>query len=729
MAIPPALARTLSSLRNTLPVTEIELAPLTPLDTAALAQHISGHQPTATQLHQLYQETEGNPLFVEEMVRAGLSQSIEKLSGPSAEVQMAPAELPPRIQAVIETRLAQLSSTARELANVAAVVGREFTFEILVAATNSDEETLVRGLDELWEYHLIREQHSGAYDFSHDKIREVVYGGLNSARKHLLHRRVGTALAAVHTGDLIAASGQAAAHFEKGHSLDQAYRYYMKAASQAAALYAYYTAQELYRHAIELAQKLNLPGQQLVEIYLACGRMLEFAGRFAEAVEVYRALEQLGRVRHDQKLEAAALVQLIKCYQEPYSVHDPAQAAPLLQRGLALAQQLRDPDLESQLLWSQMVYASHYGSDEEAQAAGEASIALARRHGLHERLAYVLNDLAINLLLSGQRERGQACAAEAKALFEQMNNLPMLADNLSQQAYDGYHALHFAPALAAVADCIRLSREIHNGWNLALATLVRGAVRYAQGEWGEALVDLEASRHYGEEGGLVVALALAPSLMGALLREIGDLDGAMTLHRQAHALSTQQAPFLLPALEAQLAMDAFAGGQVAEGRNWLQAMQSHPPRGAIARAWFTLGDAAAATVAGAAYSGAWSNALHVVEKAQAEAEQRHLPVYEPGLEVHRARCLAMLDRQSEAVQRLNRAIATAQTVGLRPILWQAHGLLADLHHGQGRNAEATSHATAAAHAIDEIANSLAEPIHRDSFLARPSVTRYLSTGS
>ena len=79
---------------------------------------------------------------------------------------------------------------------MAATIGRQFDFDVLRAAADLTDEALVRGLDELWLRRIIREQGGGAYDFSHDKIREAAYGQLSVARRRFLHRRVAQALAA-----------------------------------------------------------------------------------------------------------------------------------------------------------------------------------------------------------------------------------------------------------------------------------------------------------------------------------------------------------------------------------------------------------------------------------------------------------------------------------------------------------------------------------------------------
>ena len=120
----------------------------------------------------------------------------------------------PKVQAVIRARLAQLSQPARELAGLAAVMGRSFAYNELALASDWDEDTVVHGLDELWRRRIIREQGLGAYDFSHDKIRDVAYAEMSQARRSLCHRRAAGALEALHAADLDPVSGLIAAHYE-----------------------------------------------------------------------------------------------------------------------------------------------------------------------------------------------------------------------------------------------------------------------------------------------------------------------------------------------------------------------------------------------------------------------------------------------------------------------------------------------------------------------------------
>jgi hypothetical protein len=156
------------------------------------------------------------------------------------------------VQAVIESRLAQLSEAARELIGVAATIGREFTSDVLGYALEADEDTLVRGLDELWQRRIVREQGADSYDFSHDRIREVVYEALSPVRRRHHHLRIAEALTRHAARDPGAVSGQVAGHYERAGVADRAVTWYERAAEAAQGLHANAEAVRLLYRALDL---------------------------------------------------------------------------------------------------------------------------------------------------------------------------------------------------------------------------------------------------------------------------------------------------------------------------------------------------------------------------------------------------------------------------------------------------------------------------------------------
>ncbi len=188
---------------------ELEIPRLSRAETAALAGQALDEAAAA----RLFAKTEGNPLFVVEALRAGWDDRVS-----------------PRVQAVIESRLARLSPAARDLAGVAAALGREFTAEVLSAVR---EEDVVPALDELWQRRIVRERGPDGYDFTHGRIREVAYGALSPARRRSTHLLLAQALERSGTGP----PAVLAAHYERGGASADAVRCYLRAADAAQRLH------------------------------------------------------------------------------------------------------------------------------------------------------------------------------------------------------------------------------------------------------------------------------------------------------------------------------------------------------------------------------------------------------------------------------------------------------------------------------------------------------------
>jgi len=242
------LTSALPTLHRDVRLTELELGPLDKAQTVALADSVFGATLEAIESQRLYQETEGNPLFIVESLRAGLS-SKKVLPGLDG------AHLPPRVQAVLATRLAQLSDPARQLAEIAATIGRGFTVPLLQQAADTDEESLALGLDELWRRRIVRERDLDAYDFNHDKLREAAYSSLSPARRRLLHHRTAQALESIHASDLDPVSRQVAAHYRRAGLPAQAIPFYLRAGQAASRIYAQQEAIAAFQRGLDLLQR------------------------------------------------------------------------------------------------------------------------------------------------------------------------------------------------------------------------------------------------------------------------------------------------------------------------------------------------------------------------------------------------------------------------------------------------------------------------------------------
>jgi DNA-binding SARP family transcriptional activator len=224
-------------------VTIVPLDRLDEVTTAALAARVRSAEIEPALAARLWAETEGNPLFVIEVLRAGIP-----LDGSQA-------ALTATMRAVLGARLGQLRDGARRLADVAAVIGRPFSIGLLVSATGIDEPALVAHIDELWRRRIIREQ-GLTYDFSHDKLRAVALEMLGPARRRQLHRAVAEAIAVESGHDRAAASPQLAAHFDQAGMVEPAIDAYRTAGARAVAVSALEEAVTMFRRALSLLMDL-----------------------------------------------------------------------------------------------------------------------------------------------------------------------------------------------------------------------------------------------------------------------------------------------------------------------------------------------------------------------------------------------------------------------------------------------------------------------------------------
>ncbi|MDR7555822.1 MAG: BTAD domain-containing putative transcriptional regulator [Armatimonadota bacterium] len=302
----PALAPLLLELRNLEQLEEIELGPLGEDGTVALAQHVAERTLDAQARADLFRQTEGHPLFVIEIARAGLPLGDDALRRPGA------TALPPKVQAVIAARLTQLTLSTRELAHLAAAIGRDFGFELLREASDLDEAELVRALDELWQRRIVREHSGDAYDFSHDRIREVAYAEVSPPRRRLLHRRIAQALEILHASDLDRVSAHLAAHWEHAGQPTRAIEFYERAARMANNVCASEEAIRDYGKALALLQQLPQSlerDRRELDLHLALTSPLNAARGYA-APELESVLERV-RVLGERFGDAQAVVRCL----------------------------------------------------------------------------------------------------------------------------------------------------------------------------------------------------------------------------------------------------------------------------------------------------------------------------------------------------------------------------------------------------------------------------------
>lgn len=315
----PSLRDFLLDMRREDFASETILGPLQHSETLSIAESIAGRSLSSSEASRLHDETEGNPLFVVESVRAGMEndeRGFSRLPDPFEVKQLAP-----KVQAVIAKRFSLLTDDSRELVNVAAIMGREFSFEALIEVWEQNEDTGAEALDELLRHRIVEEREQSLYDFTHDKLREVAYAEIASHRKRILHRKTAECLERFSLGLSNSGLSQIAGHFEQAGKHEKAAHFYRKSAENALQVHAEQEAARLYQRALDLIDKLpDGKNRDELELQLSSdlGTVLVAVRGYTaeEALRIYeraRVLcKRLGRPSEPHIIRAIALHNLTK---------------------------------------------------------------------------------------------------------------------------------------------------------------------------------------------------------------------------------------------------------------------------------------------------------------------------------------------------------------------------------------------------------------------------------
>jgi tetratricopeptide (TPR) repeat protein/GGDEF domain-containing protein len=230
----------------------------------------------------LYRHTEGNPLFIAQLLRALVEQGAIWHNGLRWEwTPVSELRLPPGRAALIAQRLSRFSSSTQAVLATAAIIGREFDVELVVSAGAGSEPAVKLALSEALTAGLLRpslERREGSFAFAHEEIAEVLIDPLPREQLRQLHQRVARALAKRRPDR----SGEIALHSDAAGDAPEAYRWGQAAAKDAERVYANAAAGSY----LQLAGRNATTPAELAEIRVALAHLAETGGRFDEVEEL-----------------------------------------------------------------------------------------------------------------------------------------------------------------------------------------------------------------------------------------------------------------------------------------------------------------------------------------------------------------------------------------------------------------------------------------------------------
>lgn len=586
-----AFERSLATLHRLRALSLLPLATLPPADVSRLAQSYLGGSLGLSASRLLSRQGEGNPFFVEELLRSwvetGALAQPEPIGASEGRWNIAPAaaeaEIPSSILILVRQRLIRLPDDTIELLRTAAIIGRVFETALLAEITGSEPESVEERLQMAVRAQLIRPIRPEAFAFAHDRIRECLYSDVTAARRTRLHTRLGRLLEASADQPDAQRVADLAFHFTRSGDRERGVTYARQAAESAMAAYAFEEAMDHYRDALEL---LDGADERRALLLLALGDAALAAGSEREAMAAYalarmsmqesgniaaaaRASHGLGQAAwrlEDLPTAQAAFETTLALLGENASnervhalvdlgtllgvtMHRYAEGLAYGREALALAQQLRDERLlapATRTVGNMMVRANDL---EAGIPLLEDALATAERTNDPVEATECCACLVMAYLWAGATEAMQT-ANEQRAMFAQQCHDPHQLRHAHTmvallEAYEG----RIAHATVLLRDAEETVERLSDPEPLAFLQMMQGLAAYHVGDYtsAEALFEM-ACRIFRSIGpGALVWYLGWPALAHALR---GDEPAARACIAETKALVATIPPASIPVMEA-----------------------------------------------------------------------------------------------------------------------------------------------------------------------------------
>ena len=607
-------------------LTQIPLTPLSEAEAATLIDRVVGEQSLPAEVRrQIVARTDGVPLFLEELTKAVVE------SHESGERQ----ELPATLRDSLAARLDRLG-TAKEVAQVAAVIGRVFSFELLAAVCSDDEATLQQELRRLVQAELVYRKGFGGqtrYLFKHALVQDAAYESLLKRERQQIHRQIAETLASRFPATAEATPEILAHHYTEANLPEPALDAWVSAGSLASRRSASLEALTHLDRALRLLPSLpegperdrrelgiqNLRAPSIIaargytdpEVEQTYARAEVLADRLAEAEERFWALyglythhvifgnlpqalglaERLLRIAESEERPGFLSVAWFTLGVYHFYHSDYAQAVAELERALELALPDDDPfrtrtgtDLRVMALSFGTPALWHRGQSERAREWSERAVALARRSGSPFTLAFACTYAAMLAQSLHDAETVRRMAGEMHDLAVELG--------LSQWAWRGPFLLAWADLEVPPADrpaCelgdfdgAQRAIEQRGGSNMGYYFCLHAEILLRRERPGDAWRALEEGLRLVEARGVTIWSEEIHRLQGEILLDAKRPEGLPEGDRQAAAERRFQTALELARRHGSSAMELRSA--LSLGRLWQRQGRTAAARELLAQA-------------------------------------------------------------------------------------------------------------------------------------------------
>jgi ATP/maltotriose-dependent transcriptional regulator MalT len=430
-------------------------------------------------------------------------------------------------------------------------------------------------------------------------------------------------------------------------------------------------------------------------------------------------MQSLGIARGDRALELAALSALATIYSTPTIVHDADESKRLSSEALKIAREIGDGAAEAKILWNLQNVANFSNDAQGGIAYGEQALAVARQFNLREQMAYILNDISRVYLASGETTQAMNAIRDAKVIWDELGNVPMLADNLATAGETCAYSGALLEALGYTQQAIQLAQSINNPWVQAYALWTEGIVRFELGDAARAIAAMDESLKLAKQAGFAAAQLGGQSDLSLMYSTLGAFERGVALCRQvADRGSAGFQPFQPWTLAHLSRLYTRQGNLPAAAEAAHQAREKFPPQDYIV--YLTVPVALAEGELALAQRN-YSDAIAAVAPVIARYDATGIGYRVTDALLVQARAWMAQNDLDRSEEILNKACAIAERVSSRQTLWQILLEQSRIAEARGYAVQAKTLREQARGIVGYVSDHIGNAELQASFLALPDV--------
>ncbi|TAH48094.1 MAG: hypothetical protein EYC68_22330 [Chloroflexota bacterium] len=661
----------------------------------------------------ILQKAEGNPFYVEEVIRSLLDQKLVVRDGERwrATREISNIAIPDTLAGVITARLDKLDEEAKRTAQTASVLGREFEYAPLSDLSDASP-TLEPSLDTLQARELVRPRRDAAlraYLFKHALTQETAYNSMLMAKRRALHKRAAAYLVE-HERERV---NDIARHWLDAQENERALPYLLDAGDRAARAYATTEAIAYYERAQEIAKQVD-DVAALRRAYEGLGNALGFTIELPRAVSVFQEMLEVGKAHDDALMQISALNKQANILS--LRMGQIEQAEPLLLQAEELARAYQDKvGLGEMFVIRCQISLGTADFDTAMHYMGDA-VQVGKDLDVKEQILWGLAHLASTYAFMLRFEDAEQVAAEGLTMARELDNREFYADIKTTESILLWRRGNLDAAIQAGQEAANVGERIGLPIMVVFGLWGAGWCQWQRGEYEAAVNSLEkafqTAQPFGEFMPFLITMTKAP--LGSVMIEARiDRTRALALHKEALELSNNPiAGMVNGAAWADIGWCALNLGDAALAEKLFGGALEYPsffrllmrPRNLLGLAEL------------AERRGEFDDAQKYIDQARAFADEKALLPFQPLAALQDGKLQAARGEHERALELFDGADASAASMLLRPLILDARVCAAQSLDALSRAAEANEKRAQAQALRDEIANLISDVKLRDTYL-------------